>query len=80
MAEGGQPDPGRVQVQPLHVLSPGPVEDGRDWNRFCSQQKVPKGHKGHVSGEFHFKSDSKYRIEIFMNISIEKIISFVQFN
>ena len=55
VAEGGQPDPGRVEVQPLHVLAAGPVEDGPHRHRLRSQQEVPQRYQGHVSGECQFR-------------------------
>ena len=52
MEKGCESHPGRVQVQPLHVLAAGHLEEGKDGHQLHPQQEVSQGHQGHVHGEF----------------------------
>ena len=54
MEKGREPNPGRVQVQPLHVLAAGHLEEGQGGHQLHPQQEVPPGHQGHVHGELSF--------------------------
>ena len=71
MEEGCESDSGRVQVQPLHVLSAGHLEEGQGGHQLHPQQEVPPGHQGHVHGEWKKQYESIFFYNFVGEISLE---------